>query len=296
MPGLLCPDREPHGPLMSAHDPPWMRSWWYCAPGQGATLAWLLLIHCAAGIGLVVVAAPPSLRLLGGSYILALLGALGLTLAYHRGLAHRSVFLHPAVEQVLLFFAVFNGCGDPANWAATHRLHHRHVDTPQDVSSPKVGGFFWAHLRWLWQVPAVSPDAYPAFLRQQRYLRWRRWQPIILVISLLGPMALGLGAWVWLGPLRLVYVLHAQCLINSAAHMRPCRTGEDSSRNLLWLGLLQSFIGESWHRNHHRRPAAARIGSAWWEVDLGWYLIRALAALGLARVRGSFARVHPGAR
>ena len=44
------------------------------------------------------------------------------------------------------------------------------------------------------------------------------------------------------------------------------------------VGLLT--LGE-WHNNHHHAPSSARQGYAWWEVDLTWYLLRAMAALGL---------------
>jgi fatty-acid desaturase len=38
-------------------------------------------------------------------------GALGTSVAYHRGLAHRAVRLKPIVEQLLICAAVFNGSG-----------------------------------------------------------------------------------------------------------------------------------------------------------------------------------------
>jgi stearoyl-CoA desaturase (delta-9 desaturase) len=44
--------------------------------------------------------------------------------------------------------------------------------------------------------------------------------------------------------------------------------------------------GEGWHNNHHAFPTSARHGLKWWEVDLSYAVIRALAALGLAtRIR-----------
>jgi stearoyl-CoA desaturase (delta-9 desaturase) len=40
-------------------------------------------------------------------------------------------------------------------------------------------------------------------------------------------------------------------------------------------------FGEGWHNNHHRFPAAARQGFRWWEIDLSYYGLRLLAALGV---------------
>jgi stearoyl-CoA desaturase (delta-9 desaturase) len=41
--------------------------------------------------------------------------------------------------------------------------------------------------------------------------------------------------------------------------------------------------GEGWHNNHHAFPASARHGLRWWQVDVSYWCIRALAWLGLAR-------------
>ena len=40
-------------------------------------------------------------------------------------------------------------------------------------------------------------------------------------------------------------------------------------------------MGEGWHNNHHHYPASARQGFYWWEIDLSFYALRALALLGL---------------
>ena len=40
-------------------------------------------------------------------------------------------------------------------------------------------------------------------------------------------------------------------------------------------------FGEGWHNNHHHFPGSARHGFYWWEIDLTYYCLRLLAALGL---------------
>jgi stearoyl-CoA desaturase (delta-9 desaturase) len=40
-------------------------------------------------------------------------------------------------------------------------------------------------------------------------------------------------------------------------------------------------FGEGWHNNHHAHPQSARHGLAWYEVDVNWYGIKTLEALGL---------------
>jgi stearoyl-CoA desaturase (delta-9 desaturase) len=40
-------------------------------------------------------------------------------------------------------------------------------------------------------------------------------------------------------------------------------------------------MGEGWHNNHHYYQRAARQGFYWWEIDLTFYVLKALEALGL---------------
>ena len=39
------------------------------------------------------------------------------------------------------------------------------------------------------------------------------------------------------------------------------------------------------HNNHHAAPTSARLSHRWFEVDPGWWVIRALILLHLAKVR-----------
>ena len=51
--------------------------------------------------------------------------------------------------------------------------------------------------------------------------------------------------------------------------------------NLRGLGLLT--FGENWHGNHHAFPHSAKLGVERGQSDPGYWLIRVLALLGLAR-------------
>jgi len=92
----------------------------------------------------------------------------------------------------------------------------------------------------------------------------------------------GLAAFFWLGAIRLVFSLHAQCFVNSVCHSEPdIPFGEDSSRNVRWLAAMHFFQGENWHRNHHARPGIARLGWSWHQPDVGYALICILEIIGL---------------
>ena len=242
----------------------------------------MLWIHAFSVAGLILFPFP-GWGVLAGAYALMLLGGFGTTVGYHRALAHKAVRLHPAVQFVLTALAIFNGSGAPASWTANHRLHHAKTDTDGDISSPRMGGFWWSHLRWLWQCSRSPVERWAPDLNTPYWRFWNRWQIPILALSFCVGLPFGWPAFFWLGALRLTFSLHGQAFVNSVAHMkRSVRKGEDSSQNLLWLGFFQSFIGENWHGNHHARPNSARIGWHWWQPDLGWYLIWTLEKARLA--------------
>jgi len=273
---------EPAPVLDASIPPPWKRSWLYCAEGERRTFLWIALIHVLAAVGLVLFPAP-GWGLVGLAYGVFWLGGLGTTVAYHRALAHRAVKLHPIVEMPLTFFALFNGSGTPATWTANHRRHHAYAEKEGDLSSPRLGGFWWAHLRWLWQIPQTSIARWAPDLQRGRYRFFSAWQLPLLAVSLCLGAPFGWAAFFWLGPIRLVFALHAQCVTNSLAHMkRDAAPGEDSSVNAAWLAPIQALQGENWHGNHHAAPWCARLGLTWKQIDIGWWFITGCEALGLA--------------
>jgi stearoyl-CoA desaturase (delta-9 desaturase) len=95
-------------------------------------------------------------------------------------------------------------------------------------------------------------------------------------------LAGGLPWLVWGFCLPTFTLAHATFAINTVNHMFGSRRFEtrDESRN----NAITAFFaaGEGWHNNHHRYQRAARNGFYWWEFDLTWYVIRAMAAVGLA--------------
>ncbi len=271
--GAALPDgAQPH---------PWESPWWRPAPGKGAVFFYLVLIHALAIAGLILYPLP-GWRVFGVTVLLGCLGGLGTTVGYHRLLAHRSLKVNPWVERFLIFAAMFNGSGAPASWVAYHRLHHSTTDSEHDISSPTHGGFWWAHLRWLYQSAPAEPGRWCPELNRGGARGWRYAEVPLLLLSLCCGLTLGWAGFFWIGAIRLVYSLHGQCLVNSLTHLG--RTGRrDRSQNVWWLGPLQlTAWGENWHEDHHAAAGLARLGRHWWQVDIGWYLICALETAGLA--------------
>ena len=104
--------------------------------------------------------------------------------------------------------------------------------------------------------------------------------PLVLAVAMY--LAGGLPWLVWGFCLPTMTLAHATFAINTVNHMFGSRRFDtiDESRN----NALTAFfaVGRGWHNNHHRYQRAARNGFYWWEFDPTWYVIRLMAALGLA--------------
>jgi stearoyl-CoA desaturase (delta-9 desaturase) len=170
-------------------------------------------------------------------------------------------------------------------WQAVERADHDYSVISRVRRIPRHGGFWWAHLRWLYQwKPSPMQKWCPDMIRP-RYLTWDKLQtPLILLSISFSYFFFGWVGLFWIRAIRLVYCLHMQSFVNSLLHLKPgLPEGVDSSRNIWWLGPLQlTAWGENWHGNHHAQPASARFGQRWWQIDIGWYAIRGLRLLGLA--------------
>jgi stearoyl-CoA desaturase (delta-9 desaturase) len=91
----------------------------------------------------------------------------------------------------------------------------------------------------------------------------------------------GMQMLVWGFVISTIALYHLTFTINSLAHRFGSRryATRDDSRNNWALALVT--LGEGWHNNHHHYQASARQGFRWWEVDLSYYALRLMAAVGL---------------
>jgi stearoyl-CoA desaturase (delta-9 desaturase) len=219
-------------------------------------------------------------------------GLLGITLCFHRLLAHRSFQVPKWLEYILTICGSLALQGGPIKWVSTHRVHHAFSDRPQDPHSP-AKGFWWAHMLWLFAYDETldHPDKFHRFAPE---LAKDRVHQLIEKTYVLQTVALGLvffavGGLPWLVWglfFRTAFVYHVTWLVNSASHLWGYQTFDtnEGSRNNWWVALLS--YGEGWHNNHHAYLHSAAHGLRWWEVDITYVTIRALAFLGLAsRIR-----------
>ena len=223
--------------------------------------------------------------------------AFALTAFYHRCFSHRTFRTSRLVQFLFALLGASAAQRGPLWWAAHHRLHHRHADGPGDVHSPHQHGFWWSHVGWI-AAPENFPtrlDVVPDLARYPELRLLDRFDvlaPALLAGGLFvagellergGAATSGPQLLVWGFFISTVALFHATSLINSLAHRSGSRryATRDHSRNNLVLALLT--LGEGWHNNHHRYPAAARQGFAWWEIDVTYYVLVVMSRLGLVR-------------
>jgi stearoyl-CoA desaturase (delta-9 desaturase) len=259
-------------------------SWW--------AVGWLTMAH------VVVLAAPftftwQALLLMVGLHWFT--GSLGICLGYHRLLTHTGMKTYSWVRYLFATIGTLAGEGSPLDWVADHRKHHAYSDQEGDPHSPHDGSI-WSHVFWLaYHTHNGDRDAYlkrwVPDLYKERGMRILDYLFLPLHIAV-GLGLFGLGYWlggtemavsflVWGMFVRLVAVLHATWMVNSASHMFGYKNYEttDDSRNNWFVAIIA--YGEGWHNNHHAYPRMAKHGHQWWEFDITWMAIRMLKACGL---------------
>ena len=207
-----------------------------------------------------------------------------ITAGYHRYFAHRAYRTSRAGQLFLAILGTTATQKGPLWWASTHRVHHRYSDTARDVHSPAQRGFLWSHAGWWLSNEHVETrlDLIPDFAGYPE-LRWvERWN----VLGPLGLIALllavgGFDAFLWGYVVSTCFLLHGTFTINSLSHVFGSRryATTDTSKNNALIAVLT--MGEGWHNNHHHYMNSANQGFFWWEVDVSFYLLKALEKLGL---------------
>jgi stearoyl-CoA desaturase (delta-9 desaturase) len=207
-----------------------------------------------------------------------------LTAGFHRYFSHRSYKTSRIFQFVLAFMGQSSAQRGVLWWAAIHRHHHRHSDTPDDVHSPRHAGFFFSHVGWIFSRQKSEADysLIPDFARypELRFLDRHPYVPAFL----LAVACFLLDGWAGLIVgffLSTVVLYHGTFAINSLAHVigkQRYLTGDDS-RNNWWLAVVT--LGEGWHNNHHHYQSSTRQGFFWWEIDVSYYVLKAMAWTGL---------------
>ena len=214
--------------------------------------------------------------------------AIGLTLTFHRYLAHRAFKMGRVTQFLWAWLGTSAAQKGPLWWAGHHVTHHKYADRDGDPHSPHVSGFYYAHVGWfLNDVKWDTIDRHNPVVRDFGRFPELVWldkyhfvPPLVWAVTMYA-----IGGWPWLawGFFMPTFTLwHSTFAINTINHLfgsRRFRTVDESRNNLLTAIFA---AGEGWHNNHHRYQRSARNGFYWWEIDPTYYAITVMRWLGLA--------------
>ncbi|BBG99363.1 fatty acid desaturase 5, partial [Prunus dulcis] len=230
------------------------------------------------------------------AFALYVVTGVGVTLSFHRHLAHRSFRIPKWLEYLFAYFGVLSLQGSPIEWVSSHRYHHQFTDTVKDVHSP-LQGFWFSHMGWILD----SGSRFGKYgglknvedLKRQAFYRFLH-HTFLLHSFLLGTLLFVVGGLPFLtwGMVKLFLVdivggedgmPFPQYYVSKFGWPHVGTTSISHWRYVkeqLVVGLLA--LGEGWHNNHHAFDYSARQGLEWWQIDVTWYVISFLEAIGLA--------------
>jgi stearoyl-CoA desaturase (Delta-9 desaturase) len=270
-----------------------------------ATILLFGLVTCGALIGV-----PTFAYLYGYTWvdwtmfgILYVMTGLGITVGYHRLMAHRSFECPGWVKAGFLIAGGWALENSAFKWASDHIRHHANCDQAADPYNAQRG-FWYSHCGWLFFKDTYSDEKYASRLRQDPLVMWqhRYYLPIVLsglaltfaVGFLHNGWIGGLGCFLLAGLARTFAVLNSTFCINSICHLwgRQPHGQADSSRDS-WLVSLMTF-GEGYHNYHHTYQSDYRNGPRWYNFDPSKWLIFTLSKLGMASsLRTASPQLHP---
>ncbi len=238
--------------------------------------------------------------------LLALLVGIGVTtlanvcttVYLHRGLAHRAItFSRPAHAAFKALTWLTTGI-KVREWVAVHRKHHAHTDTLDDPHSPMVSGWKTVQMKNLvmYRKAAHDPANIDKYAKDLIPTKWDRYlfdySAFGLVIG--GAVLVLVFGWqigLLAAFIHVNYYLAGSAAVNAIGHHFGRRPYANSATNLQWLAFITA--GEGLHNNHHAAPTSAKLSHRWFEIDPGWFVIKPLTWMRLAKVRLSELRLAP---
>ena len=220
---------------------------------------------------------------------------LSVTIFLHRSQAHRSVELHPVVAHAMRFWLWLTTGMVTREWVAVHRQHHQKCEQLGDPHSPHIYGIWRVLFKGAFlyhsatknrdMVYRLSTGTPNDWIERNVYSYYSRAGILLLLLVELAVFGWW-GAVMWL--IQMAWIpFWAAGVVNGLGHWWGYRNGEtrDRSTNLVPWGIV--IGGEELHNNHHLDAANPKLSRKWWEFDIGWFWIKILTWLGLARIRTS---------
>jgi stearoyl-CoA desaturase (delta-9 desaturase) len=239
---------------------------------------------------------------------------LGHSLGMHRRLIHRAYDCPLWLERLFVYLGTLVGMAGPygmirqhdiRDWAQRKSRCHPYLAHRSGLLRDSFRQLHCelrlTHPPQLVLERRVAEDRFYRFLERTWMAQQLPWAALFFVLG-------GLPWVVWGIAARVAASVTGHWLVGYFAHNRGPRSWHIEGAgvqgyNVPWCGLIT--MGEAWHNNHHAFPASARLGLLEGEMDPGWWVLRALMALGLVwdaktpetlHISVDLARARSGAR
>ncbi len=233
-----------------------------------------------------------------GYFVLTLalthISIVGVTIYLHRHQAHRALDLSPLPSHFFRFWLWLTTGMVTKEWAAIHRKHHAKCETVEDPHSPQIlgiqpvlwtGVFFYVkesrNAETMAHYGHGTPDDW---LERVIYTPLNKLGVFIMLGINLVLFGTWIGSLIWV--IQMIWIpFWAAGVINGIGHYWGYRNFActDASTNIFPIGIL--IGGEELHNNHHTFASSAKLSNKWYEFDIGWFYIRLLEIVGLAKVK-----------
>ena len=186
----------------------------------------------------------------------------GASILLHRHYCHKQFPVPVWFEVIGLSMLMIACIRTPIGWIASHRMHHKHSDSPNDPHSPKHVGF-WKVLSTTWTIPKI-PIKYAKDLYKNPRLVFchKHWLKILIIVNIVS-FIISPYFWVAFAATPFVFAKVGFGLLNTVGH-------KDGPSNVPWLNLF--IAGEGYHKNHHDNFKRVRLH----KYDTGGWLAERL--------------------
>jgi stearoyl-CoA desaturase (delta-9 desaturase) len=216
---------------------------------------------------------------------------LGHSVGMHRKLIHGSFDCPLWLERIFVYLGTLVGMAGPIGMIRLHDHRDWAQRQPACHRYSRHDAGFWRD-GW-WQLHCRLALKHPPEFRLEPRLAADRFYAVVerTWMAQQLPWAIvfyAIGGWPWVVwgiCVRVAVCVTGHWLIGHFAHRKGQQTWVVDGASAQGFNVpLAGFIsmGEAFHNNHHAWPSSARLGLLPGQPDLGWLLIRALAALGLA--------------
>lgn len=219
------------------------------------------------------------------------------TIFLHRSQAHRALDLHPIISHFFRFWLWLTTSIVTKEWVAIHRKHHTECETTNDPHSPQILGLRKVLFEGaeLYQEEAKNQETLVRYGRgtpndwlERAIYSHKVWKSFgITLMFMINCFLFGIpGIAIW--AVQMMWIpFFAAGVVNGVGHFFGYRNFEspDASKNISPIGILMG--GEELHNNHHTFATSARLSVRWFEFDIGWFYIRILKMLGLAKLQST---------